>query len=160
MKLYQVPQDDENLMEGRSRELCYAVDENGRYIRVLSSGWAPKNAAMLQAWEQVGEAAQEAFEQVKAGRLSPLAYFMARGMFDLKLLSDYTGLSKRTIRAHLDPQQFRRLDGVTLAKYAEAFNMPVEELADWSGKADTLPIRKKDASLPSAQGEPHRGGDE
>jgi hypothetical protein len=142
MKREQVPQDDENLMEGRSREVCYAVDEKGNYVQVLSSGWEPKNAALLQAWEQINEEAKEACMLVKAGKVSPLAFFMARCMFDVALLSAYTDMPKRKIRAHLEPENFRHLDKVTLGKYAEAFNISVDELVNWSEAADSFPEEK------------------
>ncbi|MBA4396818.1 MAG: hypothetical protein C0394_05485 [Syntrophus sp. (in: bacteria)] len=138
MKREQVPQDDENLMDGRGRELCYAVDENGNYVQVLSSGWAPKNAALLQAWEQINDEAREVLLQVKAGKVSPLAFFMARGMFDVKLLSDFTDIPKKKIKAHLEPDHFEHLDNMTLGKYAEAFNISVDELVNWSETADIL----------------------
>lgn len=142
MKREQVPQDDENLMDGRGRELCYAVDENGNYVQVLSSGWAPKNAALLQAWEQINEETKEALALVKAGKVSPLAFFMARGMFDVALLSAYIDLPKRKIRAHLEPDNFRHLDDLTLGKYAEAFNVSVDELVNWSETANILLDKK------------------
>jgi hypothetical protein len=131
MKRDQVPQDDANLMEGRSREVCYAVDEEGDYVRVLSTGWEPKNTALLQAWEQIDEQAKEAYRLVRAGRVSPLAFFMAKYMFDVKLLSEYTNIPKRKIKKHLDPEQFRRLDHATLAKYADAFSIEPAELVRW-----------------------------
>ncbi len=129
MKKDQVPQDDANLMEGRSRELCYAVDENGRYVPVLSAGWEPKNTTLLQAWEQIGEEAREAFDRVREGRVSPLAFYMAKGMFDVPLLSAYTGIPKRKIKSHLKPETFRSLDRDTLAVYADIFEISLDELA-------------------------------
>ncbi len=156
MKREQVPQDDENLMDGRGRELCYAVDENGNYVQVLSSGWVPKNAALLQAWEQINEEAKEALTRVKAGKVSPLAFFMARGMFDVKLLSAYIDLPKRKIRAHLKPDNFRRLDDVTLGKYAEAFNITVDELVNWSKAADSFPWQTQGEST---RDDSRHGGD-
>lgn len=155
MKRDQVPQDDENLMEGRTRELCYAVDEKGDYVQVLSSGWAPKNAALQLAWEQINEEARAAFLQVKAGEKSPLAFFMARCMFDVKLLSDYTDIPKRKIKAHLEPANFRDLDALTLGKYAEAFDISVDELADWSQTAASFSGEKQDE--PARTGSLHNG---
>lgn len=156
MKREQVPQDDENLMDGRGRELCYAVDENGNYVKVLSSGWEPKNAALLQAWEQISEEAKQAFMLVKAGKASPLAFFMARGMFDIALLSAYVDMPKKTIRAHLDPDKFRTLDETTLAKYAEAFNITIDELVHWTGTAYSFPWQKQDEHIPQ---DSRHGGD-
>lgn len=142
MKKDRVPQDDDNLMEGRSRELCYAVDENGRYVSVLSSGWEPKNAALLQAWEQIGEEAKEAFDSFKADRMSPLGFYMARGMFDVSLLSAYTKIPKRRIKSHLVPKNFRRLDAETLRKYAEVLDISVDELVKGPETAEIFPGKK------------------
>ncbi|MEN6466996.1 MAG: hypothetical protein ABFD62_17625 [Syntrophaceae bacterium] len=130
MKRDQVPQDDANLMEGH-REVVYAVDEKGNYVKALSPGWGPKNTALLQAWEQIDEKAREACRLVEEGKASPLAFFMAVNIFDLKLLSDYTGIPKRKIKAHLEPEQFKKLDEETLGKYAEAFNITPAGLAAW-----------------------------
>jgi hypothetical protein len=138
MKRDQVPQDDANLMEGRSREVCYAVDEKGRYVQVLSTGWEPKNAALLQAWEQINEQAKEAYNRVKAGKASPLAFFMAQCMFDIKLLSEYTQIPKRKIKAPLKPEHFERLDEITLKMYADAFNVTASDLVNWSRTADAF----------------------
>jgi hypothetical protein len=137
MKRDQVPQDDANLMEGRSREICYAVDEEGCYVRVLSTGWDPKNIALLQAWEQINEQAQEAYLLVLSGRVSPLAFFMAKCMFDINLLSAYTDVPKRKIKEHLNPVQFKALDEKTLEKYADAFNVTIAELVNCRMQPDS-----------------------
>lgn len=138
MRRDQVPQDDAELMEGRSREVCYAVDEEGNYIQAHSTGWEPKNAALKQAWEQVDEEAEKVRRLVQEGKLSPLAFFMARCMFDVKLLSQYTDIPKRKIKAHLDPDHFRKLDETTLAKYAEAFDVTPTELVLWPERPDSI----------------------
>ncbi len=142
MKKDQVPQDDEQLMEGRTREICYAVDDQGHYVRVLSPGWEPKNAALKQAWAQIGEEAAAAFARFRAGEVSPLAFYMARGMFDVALLSAYTDIPKRKIRDHLDPEAFRRLDEETLARYAEALGVPPDELKRGPETAASFPGAK------------------
>ena len=131
MKKDQVPQDDARLLEGRTRELCYALNDNGEYVQVLSSGWEPKNIALQQAWSVIDDQVREALERVRAGEISPLAIFMARGQFDLNLLSDTTDIPKRKIRAHLKPEGFSGLDLRTLEKYADAFNLTVDEIVHW-----------------------------
>jgi len=128
MKHNQVPQDDEQLFEGRTREVCYAVDDDGNYVQVLSTGWAPKNAALRQTWEAINEEAQEVLRQVREGTVSPIAFFMTHGLFDIKLLADYTGFPKKKIKAHLTPQAFRLLDQETLQIYADVFNISVDDL--------------------------------
>ncbi|MBN1665085.1 MAG: hypothetical protein JW943_15920 [Deltaproteobacteria bacterium] len=139
MKKDQVPQDDANLLEGRTRDVCYAVDEKGNYVQVLSTGWEPKSVALLQAWKEINAQVDEAVHLVKTEKASPLAFFMAKCMFDVKLLSDYTDIPKRKIKSHLDPEQFNHLDEATLMKYAEAFNITPDELVNWQKQTDSPP---------------------
>jgi hypothetical protein len=130
VKKKEVPQDDEGLLEGKFREPCYAVDEDGNYVAVPSTGWAPKNAALKQAWEEINLKAEEAAKDVLEGRSSILAWHMEKKIMGIKLLSQYTGIPRRKIRKHLKPEVFTGLDTDTLKKYAEAFNISVEELCN------------------------------
>jgi len=66
--------------------------------------------------------------QVLAGKVSPLVYHIQANLFDIKMLSSYTGISKRHIKKHLKPGNFNQLDEETLKKYATAFGISVEEL--------------------------------
>jgi hypothetical protein len=54
MKIDEVPQNKGMITDGL-REICYAVDENGRYILAQSAGWEPKNIANDQAWMLIEE---------------------------------------------------------------------------------------------------------
>ena len=130
MKKNQVPLDDEGLQEGKFRDMCYAVDEEGNYTTVLSTGWSPKNAALKQAWEEVNDKAEEARQDVLNGKRSILAWHMEKSIMAIKLLSQYTGIPRRKIRKHLKPALFQQLEAETLQKYAEVFNITVEELTD------------------------------
>lgn len=131
MKKKEVPQ-DEGLNEGRFEDVCYAIDENGNYVAVLSKGWNPKTDALLQAWEVIDEKVEQVRKQVLCGELSPIAYYMEKSLMDLKLLSDYTGLPKRKVRKHLKPDRFIKLDDQTLIKYAETFGISVDMLRNFT----------------------------
>lgn len=130
MKKKEVPQDD-GLMNGRFQDVCYALDEDGNYVAVLSSGWKPKNDAMLQAWEVIHEKVEKIRQEVLAGRISPIAYYMEQNIMDIKLLADYAGLPKRKVRKHLRPEKFAGLDDITLQKYADTFGITVAELKNY-----------------------------
>jgi len=132
MKKAEVPQDNEGLLDGKLREVCYAVDESGNYVTVLSTGWTPKNAALKQAWAEVNEKVEEVKRKVLEGKLSPVAYYMEKNIMNLKLLSQYTGISKWRIRRHLKPKVFSKLDNETLAKYAKTFEIPVALLKNFN----------------------------
>jgi hypothetical protein len=66
--------------------------------------------------------------QVLAGKLSPLAYHIQSFIFNISLLSSYTGISKRQIKKHFEPKNFNQIDEETLKKYAAAFGISVEAL--------------------------------
>jgi len=131
MKKKEVPQ-DEGLNEGRFEDVCYALDENGNYVAVLSKGWKPKTDALLQAWEVIDENVEVVRKRVLSGELSPIAYYMEKNLMDLKLLSDYVDLPKRKVRKHLKPEHFNKLDEKVLDLYAETFGISAEKLRDLS----------------------------
>jgi len=66
--------------------------------------------------------------QVLQGELSPIAYHAQKRMLSVKILSFYTGISKRHIKKHLKPENFSQLNKNTLEKYAEAFKISIEEI--------------------------------
>jgi hypothetical protein len=47
MKKKDVPQDDENLFEGKFKVVKYALDDDGNYGTVGSSGWEPENTVLI-----------------------------------------------------------------------------------------------------------------
>jgi hypothetical protein len=132
MKKAEVPQDNEGLLEGKLREVCYAVDESGNYVTVLSTGWTPKNAALKQAWQVVNERVEDVKRKVLEGKLSPLSYYMEKNIMNIKLLSQYTGIKKWRIRRHLKPKVFDKLRDETLAKYATAFDISVDSIKSFN----------------------------
>ena len=136
MKKHEVPQDNEGLREGKPLDLYYAVDENGDYVTVPSCGWAPKNAALLQAWDVIHEKVEEARQQVLQGKLSPIAYYMEKNIMDVKLLASYIGLPKWKVRRHLKLSGCTKLDEIILRRYADIFSIPVEALTNFRESAE------------------------
>lgn len=128
MKKKDVPQDDENLFEGKFKVVKYAVDDDGNYGTVGSVGWEPENTVLNQAWDEINKKVAEAKEKVDAGELSPLAYHMEKNIMDVGMLSQYMDISKRKVTKHLEPGGFNSLDARTLEKYAEVFDISVDEL--------------------------------
>ena len=128
MKKKDVPQDDENLFEGKFKVVKYAVDDEGNYETVGSSGWEPENVVLKQAWDEINKKVQGTLVKIEAGELSPLAYHMEKNIMDVGMLSQYMDISKRNVGKHLEPSRFNNLDEKTLNKYAEVFDITVEEL--------------------------------
>ena len=138
-----VPQ-DEALFDGMS-EVCYAVDESGRYVLAESAGWEPANIANLQAWEVIRAEVAAVLARVRAGELSPLAYQMARNQMDAKLLSGYAGLYCWQVRRHMKPRPFGKLNPALLARYAAIFKISVAELC-------RIPDASQTETTPGADG--------
>ena len=130
MKKNEVPQDNDGLHEGKFRDLCYAVDDKGNNVTLDSTGWEPKKEAMKQALEEIHIKVEEARQMVINGKKSILAYHMEKKIMAIKLLSQYTGIPRRKIKRHLRPDVFDKLGTDVLGRYAEAFNISMEELLD------------------------------
>jgi hypothetical protein len=131
MKKDNVPQDDSLLLEGNTREICYAVDENGKYVKVLSTGWEPKDIALRQALDFIEERANKSMEKIANNQLSPIAYYLEKRVMDIKLLSQYTNILRWRVKRHLKPRVFKKLSRETLKKYADAFEINVDELLNF-----------------------------
>ncbi len=127
MKVKDVPQ-DRGMIGNDIFEVCYAVDKDGRYQLTPSAGWEPKNITNDQAWELLDEKVREAFENITAGRWSPLAYHMARNQMNVGLLASYMKMSRWRIRRHLKPTIFNKLKSAVLKQYADVLGISVEIL--------------------------------
>ena len=126
MKKEDVPQDLSSL--GKiTKEVCYATDNSGKYVTELSRGWDVKITALDAAWQDIDERIAAAKQKVLNNEASPLLFFMERGLMDITLLADYTGFWKWQIKRHLKPDVFKNLSDKRLQRYAEIFNLSVED---------------------------------
>jgi hypothetical protein len=130
MEIHEVPQDEAYMIEGKIRDVCYVVDQNGRYTSTLSMGWKPKNEAIRLAWAEIYKQAEETRRQVLSGELSPIALYMKLNVMDVKMLSGYSGIPRRLVKRHLQMKYFIQLSPDMLQKYADALNMSPEDLVD------------------------------
>ena len=127
MKKKDVPQDLGTIGD-HGREICYAVNENGRYEQVPSLGWEPKNIANDQAWEIIYNEISDTLKLIHTGKRSPLAYHMVRNQMDAGLLAKYARLSRWRVKRHLKPAVFGCLDHGMLERYAAVFDISVKDL--------------------------------
>jgi hypothetical protein len=133
MKESEVPQDKGRFEALNMRELCYATDEEGNYKTALSAGWRPKEIALDTALEDIKERTEEARKAVAEGEVSPVAYFMELNKMDLPVLAGYVSMWQWRVKRHFKPAVFSKLSDKLLRKYADTFNITVEELKNFKG---------------------------
>jgi hypothetical protein len=130
MRKEEVPQDDENMLQGKFKKLMYATDGSEHYTEIGSVGWEAENVVLQQAWDEIGEKVEAARQRVLSGQSSILLYHMEKNQMDPSMLSDYVDVLPFMVRLHLKPFFFKKLSTKTLEKYAYAFRMPLEEMTD------------------------------
>jgi len=131
------------MIEGKIRDVCYALNDEGRYTSALSMGWDPKNEAIKMAWEEIFEQANEIRKEIIKGKLSPVAFYMKLNAMDISILSGYSGIPVRKVKKHLQMKHFLRLKPGEKEKYAGSFNISVSELDDID-KIKTMKLAHED----------------
>lgn len=128
MKKKEVPQDKSNLEKANIKDMVYAIDENGDYVTELSTGWEPKSIALDNAIKVIEERVAIAKQRVLKNETSPIEYYMELHKMDLPILASYVGLWKWRVKRHFKPSVFRKLSHKTLQKYADVFEIDIDEL--------------------------------
>ncbi len=128
MKKEEIPQDRSTLETAKFKELCYAVDDEGQYVTAQSTGWDPKTIALDNAIQDINERVEVARQKVNSNQTSPIEYYMELHKMDLSILSSYVGIWKWRVKLHFKPSIFKKLKTRTLEKYAEVFEISVNEL--------------------------------
>ncbi len=113
---------------GQSRELLYSYEKDGNYEKTVGFHNEADRITIQQAWDHFNERIAIAREKVLAGKASPIVYFMEKNLVDTLTLSMLAGISLWRVKWHFKPGVFKRLKEKTLQKYADAFNITIEEL--------------------------------
>ncbi|MCW3093528.1 MAG: hypothetical protein JWP81_4597 [Ferruginibacter sp.] len=127
MKKDEIPQDN-GALNKLTKEVVYAVDNTGKYVTELSTGWDIKATALDVAWKDIEERVAAAKQKVINKEASPLLYFMELRLMDIGIVAAYTGFWKWTIKQHLKPAVFEKLSEKKLQQYATAFNVSIADL--------------------------------
>lgn len=130
MKKNEIPQ-DESALKGWTREVFYAKNNEGKYEQGLSTGWSVKKAALDSAWEEVNKNIEEAHQKVKNNIASPIFYYMELRLMDVSVLSQYVGFWKWRVKRHFKPTVFKKLSNKVLQKYADVFEIEIEQLKNF-----------------------------
>jgi hypothetical protein len=113
---------------GLSRELSYHYREGGNYEKVVGFHPEQDRVILQQAWDLFNERIEEARQKVIRGEVSPVVYYMEKNLLDPMNLSMMSGIAIWRVKRHFKPRVFKKLNEKTLKKYAEAFNVTIEQL--------------------------------
>lgn len=127
MKKNDIPQDP-SALDKFTKEVCYAVDESGKYVVGLSRGWQVKADALGITWEEARERTADAYQKVISGKASPILFYMELHLMDVPIVAAYTGFWQWTVKRHLRPGVFKNLSDKKLSRYAEVFDISIEDL--------------------------------
>lgn len=131
MKKNEVPQDDSPLKRKNINEMVYAVDDDGKFVSVQSSGWEAKTVVQHENLEVLEQRIQQALNDVKAGNVSPIVYFMELNRMDWQTLAAYVGKWTLFVKRHGKPNVFKNLNTKTLQKYADVFGISLTDLQNF-----------------------------
>lgn len=133
MKQSETPQDD-SALHNFTNELCYVLNDDGSYSKVLSKGWEVKASALNVVWDDIEEKIKNAQASIQRGEASPILFFMELNLMDIGIVSAYTGLWKWQVKRHLQQKHFKKLSSKVLQKYAKLFDVTLDELITMTKK--------------------------
>jgi phosphoserine phosphatase len=126
MKVNEVPQDI-TYYEGVKRA-CYALNDEGKYVIVTSSGWSAEEVVNGLAVDDLAAALEETRKAVLAGVKSPLCYHMERRQMNPEILAKTADIATFRVKRHFRPEIFAKLKPSVLDRYVKALAVTLEEL--------------------------------
>jgi len=139
MKIDDVPQDDNRTFKGYGTKAVYAVDEQGRYTKTATSGWAVEEVVLRDVLDDFDALAVDAKNRALRGEASPIEFFLYRRLMDLPSLARAMGLAKWRVRRHLKAKVFKRLNTALLQQYADLFRIDLTALTHFKETTDIEP---------------------
>ncbi len=117
-----------NKAYGQYRELSYSYQDGGKFEKTVGFHGEADRLILQQAWDLFQERIEDARQRVLSGKASPVVYYMEKNLLDPLNLSMMAGISLWRVKWHFKPGVFNRLKNKTLLKYAEAFNITIDQL--------------------------------
>ena len=134
MKVNEVPQDI-TYYEGKKRA-CYALNDQGKYVVVPSSGWSAEEVVNGLAVDELKERLEQTRQEVIKGLKSPLAYHMEYRQMTPEILAKTAGMFSFQVRRHLHPETFAKLKSSVIKRYAQALALTEQELKNVPDKIE------------------------
>jgi len=127
---FEIPQESNATLNGQ-RKVMYGINESGKFERVNYASSAEEFATQT-AIEEFEQLCRESLERIQQEISSPIEYFMYKNRMDLPTLSSVVGMFSFRVKRHLKMKHFKKLNDKILQKYAEALNIDINELKDFT----------------------------
>lgn len=135
MKTDDVPQDANETFRGYGTKAVYAVDKNGRYTKIATSGWEVEEIVLRDVLADFEQLAADAKKRTVAGKCSPIEYFMYKRFMDIPALASAMGIAKWRVKRHMKPAVFQKLDASMRKRYADLFRIDISALQHFEENA-------------------------
>lgn len=127
MKKDEVPQDQTAYYAG-ARKAIYALDEQGAFSTVASTGWQAEETVTTDAANRYRELAAQALARARENLTSPLEFHMYDRRMDLAMLAETSGVWGWRIKRHFRPEVFARLGDKLMQRYANALGITATQM--------------------------------
>ncbi|WP_375724331.1 hypothetical protein LXN10_02250 [Arcobacter sp. KX21116] len=129
MKKIDVPQENNSTLDGQ-KKIMYGTDDNGEFQRINYAS-SVEEYATITAVEEYKELEKECLEDIQNNIASPIKYYMYKNRMDLPTLTSAVDMFSFRVKRHLKMKIFKKLKDDTIKKYADAFNIEIEDLKDF-----------------------------
>ncbi len=108
--------------------IYYAEKDDGTYGPFQTGDYMAGNYIDDHLYKLTGNLYKSLTEQLKNGEISPIYFFMNIEMLTVPELASRVGISKRSLKKHLSPEGFKKLNISKLKRYADILNIKVANM--------------------------------
>jgi transcriptional regulator with XRE-family HTH domain len=120
--------DKDILVDYKPQQLIiYAEKSDGSFGPVQTGSYMSKNH-IDDFYNIVENHNKSLIGKLKKGEISPISYFMSVEDLTVAELAARVGISKSTLKKHLDPKGFQNISVSMLSRYAGVFNIPLANM--------------------------------
>ncbi|MDD5099342.1 MAG: hypothetical protein PHP66_00175 [Syntrophales bacterium] len=106
------------------------IDDQGKYQTKLEK-YDDHLILSVPFADAFQEKAEEVKERILRNESSPIEYFMYKRLLEPKFLAQAMDIAVWRLKRHFKPNVFKKLDPGTLRKYANIFNVTVDDLINF-----------------------------
>jgi hypothetical protein len=126
MKKIVVPQEENKTTNGQQK-VMYAPNDDGKF-QTFKYGSSTEEYATSLAVEEYNILMEKSKADILSGKSSPIEYYMYKNRMDIPTLASVVDKFQITVKRHCKGNIFKKLNQKTLMQYADAFDIPIEEL--------------------------------